>query len=147
MVMSFNHTGIVVNDLEAMVDFYCNDVGLQELRRTETVAPPEGNHTGIPGARRTLVFVGFEGGHRIELVKYHDPSSPAANSNSVPQLGTMHICFNVEDLQSTWERLSAKGVRFITEPKFSIRDGRRRGIVYAQDPEGNYLEFVEGQPR
>jgi catechol 2,3-dioxygenase-like lactoylglutathione lyase family enzyme len=142
MVSSFNHTGLVVDDLEAMVRFYCDDLGLKELRRIESVAPPEGNHTGIPGSRRTLVFVGFEDGHRIELVKYHEPASPNGHLE-IPQLGASHICFNVGDLQQTYEALSTKGIRFVTEPKFTERHGRRSGIVYAQDPEGNWLEFIQ----
>jgi catechol 2,3-dioxygenase-like lactoylglutathione lyase family enzyme len=88
------------------------------------------------------VFVGFEDGHRIELVKYHEPASPGGYLD-VPQLGASHICFNVDDLQKAYEKLSARGIQFVTEPKFSERDGRRSGIVYAQDPEGNWLEFIE----
>ena len=47
----------------------------------------------------------------------------------------------LEDIHS---RLSAKGVRFVTEPKYrTTPDGARVGICYALDPEGNYLEFLE----
>ena len=41
MVTGFNHTGIVVDDLERMVRFYCDDLGLAELNRIESNAPPE----------------------------------------------------------------------------------------------------------
>lgn len=142
MVTGFNHTGVVVNDLEKMVSFYCDDLGLTELRRIESVAPPEGNHTGIAGSNRTLVFVGFEDGHRIEIVKFHEPESSSGHLD-IPQLGAMHICFNVEDLEKTHRELSAKGVRFVTDPIMSEQNGKRRGIVYAQDPEGNWLEFIQ----
>lgn len=143
MVTGFNHTGIVVDDLEAMVGFYCDDLGLTELHRVESIAPPEGNHIGIPGSRRTLVFVGFDGGHRIELVKYHEPTS-AERDNDMTRVGTNHICFNVEDIQQTHDDLSSIGIEFVTDP--IIRegdDGSRHGIVYARDPEGNWLEFIE----
>ncbi len=142
MVTSFNHTGIVVDDLDAMVDFYCGTLGLQEHHRIESAAPPEGDHTGIPGAKRTLVFVGFEDGHRIELVKFHEPSSGPGHQR-ISQLGTNHICFNVTDLEKTHADLSAAGVKFVTEPKFRDTDNGRRGIVYASDPEGNWLEFIQ----
>ncbi len=142
MVTSFNHTGIVVDDLEAMVRFYCDVLGLTEHTRIDSVAPPEGDHTGIPGARRTLVFVGFESGHRIELVKFHEPQSPPGHQQ-IPQLGTSHICFNVDDLAATHADLSAKGVRFVTDPIIRETSKGTRGIVYAQDPEGNWLEFIQ----
>ncbi len=142
MVTGFNHTGIVVDDLERMVSFYCNDLGLTELNRVESNAPPEGNHTGIPGSRRTLVFVGFADGHRIELVKYHEPVS-ADKTQEMTQLGTAHICFNVEDIEKTHADLSARGIRFTTAPIIRKTENGRHGIVYAQDPEGNWLEFSE----
>lgn len=142
MVTGFNHTGIVVDDLERMVRFYCDDLGLAELNRIESNAPPEGNHTGIPSSRRTLVFVGFEDGHRIELVKYHDPVS-AVRQQEMTQLGTAHICFNVEDIEKTHADLSARGIRFVTPPIIRETENGRHGIVYAQDPEGNWLEFIE----
>ena len=143
MVTGFNHTGIVVQDLDTMVDFYCGQLGLSELNRVESNAPPEGNHTGIPGSRRTLVFVGMEEGHRIELVKYHEPESHDGYLD-VPQLGAMHICFNVDDMRETQKNLTAKGIRFVTDPIFRTDDdGIEHGIVYAQDPEGNWLEFIQ----
>ncbi|MEE2841748.1 MAG: VOC family protein [Chloroflexota bacterium] len=98
LVTGFNHTGIVVDDLDLMVNFYCGDLSLVELNRVESNAPPEGNHTGIAGSRRTLVFVGFEDDHRIELVKYHEPAS-ADRDHQMTRIGTNHICFNVEDIE------------------------------------------------
>ena len=142
MVTGLNHTGIVVDDLDLMVSFYCDDLGLAELNRVESNAPPEGNHTGIPGSRRTLVFVGLEDGHRIELVKYHEPVS-ADRQQEMTQLGTAHICFNVGDIEKTHADLSARGIRFVTAPVIRETENGRHGIVYAQDPEGNWLEFIE----
>jgi catechol 2,3-dioxygenase-like lactoylglutathione lyase family enzyme len=133
----------VVDDLDRMVAFYCGDLGLSELNRVESIAPPQGNHTGIPGSRRTLVFVGFEDGHRIELVKYHEPSS-AGRDDDMTRVGTNHICFNVDDIDRTHEDLSTKGIEFVTAPIIRTDDdGGRHGIVYARDPEGNWLEFIE----
>jgi catechol 2,3-dioxygenase-like lactoylglutathione lyase family enzyme len=143
LVSGFNHTGIVVNNLDLMVDFYCNDLGLTELSRGDSNAPPEGNHTGIPGSHRTLVFVGFADGHRIELVKYHEPES-VGRDDDMTRVGTNHICFNVVDIEKTHADLSEKGVEFVTDPIIRQNDdGSRHGIVYARDPEGNWLEFIE----
>ena len=143
MVTGFHHTGIVVHDLDRMIEFYTRELGLEVLRRIESIAPPEGDHTGVPGARRTLVFVGFERDHQIELVHYIEP--PASDGYlDKHQLGASHVCFRVEDLRRTHADLSARGVRFVTEPKFHDVDGKSVGVIYAQDPEGNWLEFIEG---
>ena len=48
-----------------MVAFYRDTLGLSVMREVDSV---EGDHTGIPGARRTLVFVGKpEGEHALGL--------------------------------------------------------------------------------
>ena len=144
MVTGFNHSGFVVRDLEAMVRFYHDVLGLSVMREVDSVAPPTGDHTGIPGARRKLVFVGFPGDeHALELVHYVHPPSPDGHLDR-NQLGAAHVCFNVEDLDALHQRLSAKGVRFVTAPVFRDRpDGGRVGVCYAQDPEGNWLEFIQ----
>tara|TARA_B100000686_G_C16703719_1_gene924971 strand:- start:993 stop:1211 length:219 start_codon:yes stop_codon:yes gene_type:complete len=58
MVIGFNHSGFVVRDLDKMVSFYRDDLGLTIDREIDSKAPTEGDHTGIPGAHRTLIFVG-----------------------------------------------------------------------------------------
>ena len=143
MISGFNHTGLVVNNLDEMVKFYTEDLGLKILRQVDSIAPPSGDHTGVPGARRKLIFVGIEGDHQSERGHYIDPPAGSGHLDK-HKLGSMHVCFNVADLAKTHQELSAKGVRFATEPKFRDVDGKTVGVVYAQDPEGNWLEFIQG---
>jgi len=50
----------------------------------------------------------------------------------------------VENLQQRYKELSEAGVSFLTEPKFNTTDdGQTVGVVYFQNPEENWLEFVE----
>ena len=144
MIAGFNHSGFVVQDIALMVAFYRDTLGLTVMNEIDSVAPPEGDHTGIPGAHRTLVFVGKpEGAHALELVHFIDPPSPGGHLDR-HQLGAAHICFNVTDLEALHQELSSKGVRFVTEPIMTdTPEGLRRGICYAQDPEGNYVEFIQ----
>ena len=143
MIIGFNHSGFVVKNLDEMVRFYKDILGLTVVSHVDSIAP-EGDHTGIPGAHRTLVFVGkAEGEHVLELVHYIEPPSPAGHLDR-HQLGAAHICFNVDDLTVLYRRLIAEGVEFVTAPIFKeTPDGNRRGICYARDPEGNWLEFIE----
>ena len=144
MVTGFNHSGFVVKDLDVMVKFYRDTLGLTVVRDADSVAPPEGDHTGIPGAHRTLVFVGKpEGEHVLELVYFIEPPSPEGHLDR-HQLGAAHVCFNVDDLEGLHRRLSGEGIEFVTPPIFKdTPESGRRGICYARDPEGNWLEFIE----
>ena len=143
--MRMHHTGIVVSDLDQMVAFYSEQLGMTVKGRLESVAPAEGNHTGVPAAKRTLVFLADsqQDGHLMELVHYHEPKATEGHLDKL-QLGVMHICFHVDDVQEQYERLQRAGVRFETPPKYSGAGDDRLGIVYARDPEGNWLEFLEG---
>jgi len=143
MVIGFNHSGFVVRDLDKMVSFYRDDLGLTIDREIDSKAPTEGDHTGIPGAHRTLIFVGSGGEHALELVYYVEPESPKGHLDR-NQLGATHICFNVSDIEQLYEKLKAKGVKFVTPPVMKTNsDGSKRGICYCQDPEGNWLEFIQ----
>lgn len=143
MISGFHHTGIVVQDLDKMVQFYTESLGLKVLLELDSIAPPQGDHTGVPGARRRLVFIGFEDDHQIELIHYIDP--PAGEGHFHQHvLGAVHVCFNVDSLRETYATLAARGVHFVTEPKYKDGGGKHIGVVYACDPEGNWLEFIEG---
>lgn len=143
MLTSFNHTGVVVQDIDAMVKFYVEELGLIEKARFETDASVRRDHTGIAGAKRVVVFLALDDGHQLELVHYLEPSASGGHLDK-HQLGVMHICFLVDDLVAIHAELTAKQVPFVTEPIFDTTpDGGRWGVAYCQDPEGNYLEFIE----
>ena len=145
MIKGFEHVGLVVKDAEKQKAFYCDTLGLRVLSEREVPAPPTGDHTNIPGVRRKLIFLGDPNGKEIlELVYYIDPPSPMGQPIYPNQLNAIHLCFNVAHLQEKYRELSGKGVRFLTPPK--IIDGPGGSSVclcYAQDPEGNWLEFKE----
>ena len=142
-VTGFHHTGVTVRDMDRMLRFYSEELGLEVFHDLQSTAPAEGDHTGIPGARRRLVFVGFPDDHQIELVQYLDPPASEGHLDR-HQLGSSHVCFRVDDLEATCTTLQKRGVAFLTEPYFREIDGRRVGVVYAQDPELNWIEFIEG---
>ena len=144
MISSFNHSGIIVKDIDAMLRFYTEDLGLKVLDRYDMEADQHGDHAGIPHAKRVELFMGLgDDGHMLELIQWHDPKS-ASGHLALNQLGATHICFLVDDLKSAYEELKGKGVTFVTEPKFDkTPEGDDWGVVYFQDPEGNWLEFIQ----
>jgi catechol 2,3-dioxygenase-like lactoylglutathione lyase family enzyme len=148
MKMQLEHTGLVVQDLQRQVAFYRDVIGLRVLRQAEVTAPPGGDHTGFDGVRRKLVFLGHdEHEHQLELVYYINPASPAGISVVHHQANSFHLCFKIENLQSHYDDLLRRGVRFLTPPKLIARpDGHRVCLCYAQDPEGNWIEFKEETP-
>jgi len=144
MITGFNHSGFVVKNIDNQVEFYRNVLGLKVIRKSNP--GPEGSrHTGIPNAYRALVFLGKEqDGHLIELVQFIKPQ--INNDGHVPNtyIGAAHICFNVTNLKQMYKNMVEKNMEFITEPITRISEtGDTITICYGQDPEGNWLEFIE----
>jgi catechol 2,3-dioxygenase-like lactoylglutathione lyase family enzyme len=145
MMTGFEHVGLVVRDVEKQKTFYRDILGLQVLHEREVLAPPTGDHTGIPEVRRKLIFLGNEKGEGfLELVHYIDPPSPMGQPLYPNQVNSIHLCFNIINLQNHYRELSEKGIRFLTPPKvIEGPGGVSVCLCYAQDPEGNWLEFKE----
>lgn len=141
----FDHVGIVVKDVEMQKKFYCDVLGLRLFGERDSIAPPTGDHTNIPGAKRRLIFLCDQNGEIVlELVYYLDPQSPAGQPLNPNQLNAIHLCFNVKNLQERYKELSLKGIRFLTPPKLlKTPDGKTVCLAYAQDPEGNWIELKE----
>ena len=67
--MKYLHTMVRVTDLEASLDFYCNKLGLKEVRRKD-----------VPAGKFTLVFLAAPGDEaaQLELTYNWDPEDYTA---------------------------------------------------------------------
>lgn len=148
MIKGISHTGLVVQDIDKQVTFYRDVIGLKIIDEKEIIAPQTGDNTNIPDVRRKLVFLrNAVGKHSLELIYYIEPPSPTGSPLDRHQVNAMHLCFEIENLQAAYKEFSEKGVRFLTPPKvIEMPKGGSVCLCYAQDPEGNWLEFIEELP-
>ena len=144
MLKSFFHTGFVVKDLEKSVDFYTNVLGMRIAARTEREGEFINQVLAFPDAHIKGAFVDKGEGHQLELIQYINPASgPGGIARN--DLGATHLAFYVEDIDKFYEDTRDSGLRF-NNPPASLAEGQRnlkRKALYAQDPDGNWLEFVE----
>jgi lactoylglutathione lyase len=119
--MRYLHTMVRVADLEESLDFYCNKLGLEELRRTE-------NEKG----RFTLVFLAAPGDHdaQIELTYNWDTSEYSEGRN----FG--HIAYAVDDIYAVCQRLLDSGVTINRPP----RDGH---MAFVRSPDNISIELLQ----
>ena len=123
--MKYLHTMVRVSDLELSLDFYCNKLGLKEIRRAEH-----------PQGRFTLVFLAAEGDEnaQVELTYNWDPEELSAGRN----FG--HLAYAVDDIYALCQRLMDAGVTINRPP----RDGR---MAFVRSPDGVSVEFLQrGEP-
>ncbi|MGQ3049729.1 MAG: VOC family protein [Niveispirillum sp.] len=119
--MKYLHTMVRVTDLEQSLDFYCNKLGLKELRRMENQA-----------GRFTLIFLAADEtpDAQVELTYNWDPEVYAGGRN----FG--HLAFEVDDIYATCQSLMDKGVTINRPP----RDGR---MAFVRSPDNISIELLQ----
>lgn len=79
----------------------------------------------------------------LELTWNHgtenDPNMQVCNGNGDGPQGFGHIGFLVDDLPAFCAKLEADGVKFKKKPE----DGNMRGIAFAYDPNGYWIELID----
>ncbi len=141
MITAIRHLGIVVQDLPASEDFWCNTMGFTVLRRMEESRPFIDVILGMQDVRLTTVKLTAPDGNLIELLKFHSHADSEAWGGSVTSTGLTHVALTVNDLHAMYTQLSANGVVFISPPQPSV-DGRAL-VTFCVGPEGILLELVE----
>ena len=131
--MRYLHTMVRVKDLEQSLDFYCNKLGLKEMRRHESEQ-----------GRFTLVFLAASQDEKasaavqaplLELTYNWDPEDYTGGRN----FG--HLAYEVDNIYETCQQLMDAGV-IINRPP---RDGR---MAFIRSPDGISIELLQkGQPQ
>jgi lactoylglutathione lyase len=119
--MKYLHTMVRVSDLNASCQFYCDALGLRELKRKD-------HEQG----RYTLVFLAAPGDDQaqVELTHNWDPESYSGGRN----FG--HLAYEVDDIYATCRRLMERGVTINRPP----RDGR---MAFVRSPDQISIELLQ----
>ncbi len=123
--MRYLHTMVRVSNLEQSLDFYCNKLGLKEVRRFDHEA-----------GRFTLVFVAPQGQEdcAIELTYNWDPEQYPGGRN----FG--HVAYEVDDIYALCAKLKNAGVTINRPP----RDGK---MAFVRSPDNISIELLQkGDP-
>ena len=119
--MKYLHTMVRVTDIDQSLNFYCNLLGLTELRRRENEA-----------GRFTLVFLAApdDESAQIELTWNWDPEDYGEGRN----FG--HLAYLVDDIYAVCQRLKDGGVTINRPP----RDGH---MAFVRSPDNISIELLQ----
>ena len=119
--MKYLHTMVRVTDIEQSLRFYCDALGLHEVRRYE-----------VQQARYTLVFLAAPGDEsaQVELTYNWDPE-PYGIGRAFG-----HLAYEVDDIYATCRRLQEHGVTINRPP----RDGR---MAFVRSPDNISVELLQ----
>ena len=144
MIKGVHHTCITVSDLDRSIEFYRDLLGL-ELVMTEESERSGDDRSQALGVARAKVRLAIlrAGDAQVELIEYVTAAGrPYDRHNN--DVGTMHIAFQVDDIDAAYQRLLGHGVRF-TAPPTTIPAGPMKGWrwTYFFDPDGVPLEIIQ----
>ncbi|WP_306146093.1 lactoylglutathione lyase [Roseibium sp. MMSF_3412] len=126
--MRYLHTMVRVTDIEESLDFYCNKMGMTEIRRHESEQ-----------GRFTLIFLA--GGDDIEAAKANKAPLLELTYNWDPEeygggRNFGHLAFEVDDIYAFCENLQSKGVTINRPP----RDGH---MAFVRSPDNISFELLQ----
>ncbi len=147
IIERIDHVNLVVENLEAMIAFYRDVLGLRLSKRATIRGPWIDAVTGLEGVEADVAFLEADGGSGLELICYRRPRGPRPEGLGQPNTrGLRHIAFRVGDLAGLVASLRAAGTALrspVQEVPAGQVDfaGQRKWLAYLLDPEGNLLEL------
>ena len=121
--MKYLHTMVRITNIEKSLDFYCNKLGLKEIRRMQ-------NEKG----RYTLIFLGAENSDdRYSLLEltYNWESEEYTGGRNFG-----HLAYSVKNIYETCKKLMDNGVVINRPP----RDGH---MAFVRSPDGISIEIIQ----
>ena len=140
-VKRMDNVGIVVDNLEATIDFF-RELGLELEGQATIEGEWAGRVTGLGDQRVEIAMMRTPDGHsRLELSRFLTPPVVADHRNApVNALGYLRVMFAVDDLDDTLERLRSHGAEVVDEV-VEYEDQYR--LCYLRGPEGILLGLAE----
>lgn len=134
--------GLVVRDLETVVAFYRDVLGMTVVA-TNDVPSDITQAAGLTLNGYRVVRLDTDGGDRLKIMGPKD--APAANPSPeliLSRTGFVFLTFIVPDIKAVLARLNAAGAKVRTgATPVVFKPGV--SLVFVEDPEGNIVEFVE----
>jgi len=136
-----DHVGIVVDDLEAAIEFFV-ELGLVQKGGGTVEGRWVDRIVGLEGVRTDFAFVQTpDGNGQLELIKFHSPPHQGDHRHEPANTpGVRHIAFAVEDIDATVAALRVHGGELVGEIE-RYEDIYR--LCYVRGPAGIIVELAE----
>ena len=162
-VRTLAHAAFFSNNVERMIDFYCNILGFERAFTMSMESPyqwalEDANNTNLPEETRAaraayakaleqqresmwLTYLRVSDNQFIELFREISPLEAGnITPGSTARQGYNHMAIVVDDLQSEVQKIQARGGHFRTPislgPDYTYQ-------CWIDDPDGNMIEYME----
>ncbi len=144
-IISADHTGITVSNLERSLAFWRDVLGFELSHTAHQTGKLAKEITGVADAEIKLAVLKTPGGHKIELLEYLAPPDRKQHIHLRPcDVGHVHVALIVNDLDTVLEKIAQSGWKAAGKPQ-TLKMGPNAGkrVVYVRDPDGTTIEFMQ----
>ncbi|MBQ1038767.1 VOC family protein [Micromonospora sp. C81] len=136
-----DNIAIVVDDLPAARAFFVA-LGLEFEGEATVEGSAVDRLVGLEGVRSDIVVMRTPDGHgRLELTRYHTPTSPDGDPRAPTNtLGAHRVMFAVEDMDDILDRLRPHGAELVGEV---VRYENSYRLCYLRGPAGIIVALAE----
>jgi len=134
----FRHVGIVVNDLDKMIWFYHELIGLEIIYDKIEKGKFLNHILGSNNKSPRIIKLGKNNKTIVELLYFQDCK---INKKNLFENGYTHFALTIEDSDSLHDKLIKNNLPVINTP--IVSDERTVKVFFGMDPENNIIEFVE----
>ena len=140
-VKRMDNVGIVVEDLDAAIDFF-TELGLALEGRMPIEGEWAGRVTGLRGMRVEIAMMRTPDGHsRLELSRFLAPAVVADHRSApVNALGYLRVMFTVEDIDDTLVRVGKRGATLVGKV---VQYESMYRLCYIRGPEGILIGLAQ----
>lgn len=140
-VMRMDNVGIVVEDIDAAIEFF-TELGLSLEGRATVEGDWADGVTGLRDMRVEIAMLRTPDGHsRLELSRFIAPRVVADHRSApVNALGYLRVMFAVEDMDETVARLSTRGAKLVGEV---VQYENMYRLCYIRGPEGILIGLAQ----
>ncbi len=146
LVTALPNVGLHVSDLERSLPFYRDALGMSIVVDSGWVDDPALLAlSATPGGALRIVNLttGSGRGATITLVQVRGIERRPAPGGEFHDPGTMHLAFEVDDLDTALARLSAAGTDVVAAPgEVSGGGAGHARVAFLRDPDGFFIELV-----
>ncbi len=134
---SLSQVGMTVSDLRRSVDFYWGNFGIPVV---EVIVKPSAVIRHVygpadPTVKMAVLRCGW--GSFIELFEFTPPKD--GRGAKPPGHALTHLTLDVGNIDKTYERLTAAGVKFLGPPVHE----QGAHFVFLRDPDGHLVELID----
>src|SRR5712691_8650950 len=108
-IISTDHTGITVSNLERSLAFWRDVLGFKLSHTAHQTGELAQEITGVAGAEIKLAVLKTPGGHKVELLEYLAPPDRKRTDVRPCDVGHVHVALLVDDLDTILEKIAASG--------------------------------------